>query len=125
MPELNLAKSEWHILNCLWERCPMTVMELAEALGDSLGWARSTTITNLKRMEAKGLVRSEAAGRGTRYYPAVEKRDAARTETKSFLERVYRGSVGLMLSAMADEKALTREEIAQLYDILRQAEEGQ
>lgn len=47
-----------------------------------------------------------------------------KSETRSFLDRVYRGSVGLMVSAMAEDNALTREEIDQLYAILKQAEEG-
>lgn len=125
MSELNLTRSEWYVLNYLWERAPMTVMELVSALGEKPGWSKSTSITTLTRMEAKGLIRPELVGRGKRYYPAVERQEAARTETRSFLERVYRGSVGLMVSAMADEKALTKEEIAQLYAILKQAEEGQ
>ena len=45
-------------------------------------------------------------------------------ETRSFLDRVYRGSVGLMMSAMARHQELSSEEIAQLREILREAEEG-
>ena len=54
----------------------------------------------------------------------MEQEQATRQETRSFLDRVYRGSVGLMMSAMTDGKTLSREEIDQLYDILRKAEEG-
>ena len=43
---------------------------------------------------------------------------------RSFLDKVYRGSVGLMVSSMVQDQALSREEIDQLYEILRQAEEG-
>lgn len=125
MPQLNLTNSEWYVLDCLWERSPMTVMQLVSALADRLGWAKSTTITTLRRMEEKGLVRCELAGRTRRYFPAVEQRQAAIRETRSFLDKVYQGSVGLMVSAMAQDQALTREEINQLYEILRQAEEGQ
>ena len=74
-------------------------------------------------MEEKGLVTAKAAGR-TRYYaPAVERQGAAARETRSFLDKVYQGSVGLMVSAMVEDRALSREEIDRLYEILRQAEE--
>ena len=53
---------------------------------------------------------------------AVEREKAARQETRSFLDRVYQGSVGLMVSSMAREKALTKEEIEELYAILKEAE---
>lgn len=124
MEELTLTNSEWYVMDCLWERAPRTVMELVSALGERLGWAKSTTITTLRRMEDKGLVRCEVKGRTRHYFPAVEREGAALRETRSFLDKVYRGSVGLMVSAMAQDKALTKAEIEELYDILKQAEEG-
>ncbi|OUQ78186.1 BlaI/MecI/CopY family transcriptional regulator [Flavonifractor sp. An100] len=124
MEEQVLTNSEWYVMDCLWQRSPMTVMELVAALGDKVGWAKSTTITTLRRMEEKGLVTVEVRDRAKHYTPALERDKAARRETRSFLDKVYRGSVGLMVSAMADEKALSRAEIEELYDILRKAEEG-
>ena len=123
MPGQNLTNSEWYILDSLWEQCPMTVMELAAAMSARVGWAKSTTLTVLSRMEAKGLIRCKVRGRSKECWPAVERQEAAQRETRSFLDRVYRGSVGMMLSAMTDVKALSREEIDELYAILRRAEE--
>ena len=118
------TQGEWNVLSCLWERAPMTAMELAAALEEKVGWAKSTTLTTLRRMEEKGLVKAEAVGRARHYTPAVERQGAAARETRSFLDKVYRGSVGLMVSSMVEDKALSRDEIDQLYEILRQAEEG-
>ncbi len=123
MADVKLNPSEWNVLNCLWERSPRTVMQIVGELERTVGWARSTTITTLHRMEAKGLVRCEQAGRGTAYVPLVERDRAALTETHSFLDRVYQGSVGLMMSAMAKQEGLTREQIAQLRAILDEAEQ--
>ena len=122
MEELTLTHSEWNVLDCLWDRSPMTVMELVAALRERVGWAKSTTITTLRRMEDKGLVRAEVRGRTRHYFPAVDRARAVRRETRSFLDRVYRGRGGLMVSAMARDQALTREEIDALYEILRRAE---
>ena len=125
MDNINLTNSEWYVLDCLWERSPMTVMELVAALGDRPGWAKSTTITTLRRMEDKGLVLCAVEGRTKHYTPAVRRENAVRGETRFFLDKVYRGSVGLMVSALAEDKALSRQEIDELYEILRRAEEGQ
>ena len=119
-----LTASEWNVLECLWEESPRTVMQLVARLGEKAGWAKSTTITTLRRMEEKGLVHCEIVGKGKSYTPAVEQEEATIQETKSFLNRVYRGSVGLMMSAMAQRQELSGEEIAELREILRQAEEG-
>lgn len=124
MEEIKLAASEWNILNCLWEHSPRTVMQIVGELEKTVGWARSTTITTLHRMEAKGLVRCEQAGRGTAYVPLVERDRAVLAETHSFLNRVYQGSVSMMMSAMAKQEGLSRDQIAQLRAILDDAERG-
>lgn len=124
MERTNLTGSEWNVLSCLWEQSPQTVMQLVARLGETVGWAKSTTITVLRRMEEKGLVRCEVVGKTKSYTPLVEQGKAEFAETKSFLERIYRGSVGLMLSAMTDRRQLSREEIAELRAILDKAEEG-
>ena len=125
MDNINLTNSEWYVLDCLWETSPMTVMELVAALGERLGWAKSTTITTLRRMEDKGLVHCDLEGRTKHYTPMVSRDRAARRETRSFLDKVYRGSVGLMMSALAEDQALSKAEIDELYEILRKAEEGE
>ena len=83
------------------------------------------TVTGLlNRMEEKGLVHCEISGKGKSYTPAVEQEQAEISETRSFLKRVYRGSVGLMISAMAQRQELSGDEIAELRAILDQAEKG-
>ena len=121
---VKLTASEWSVLDCLWENSPQTVMRLVAELSERVGWAKSTTITTLRRMEEKGLVRVEQAGRGKAYSPAVEREQAVTAETHSFLDRVYQGSVGLMMSAMAKRQELSPNEVAELRAILDQIEEG-
>lgn len=124
MGQTKLTGSEWSVLDSLWQESPQTVMQLVANLGKTVGWAKSTTITTLRRMEEKGLVHCKISGKAKSYTPAVEQEEAEVSETRSFLDRVYRGSVGLMMSAMAQRQELSREEIAELREILAQAEEG-
>lgn len=124
MEQTKLTASEWSVLDSLWRESPQTVMQLVANLGKTVGWAKSTTITTLRRMEEKGLVHCETVGKGKSYTPAVEQEKAEIQETRTFLDRVYRGSVGLMMSTMAQRQELSREDIAELREILRKAEEG-
>ena len=75
-------------------------------------------------MEEKGLVSVEQAGRSKSYTPAVEREQAVTAETRSFLDRVYQGSVGLMMSAMAKRQELSAVEVAELRAILDQIDGG-
>ena len=121
---VKLTASEWSVLDCLWENSPQTVMRLVAELSERVGWAKSTTITTLRRMEEKGLVRMEQGPRGKLYSPAVERERAVIAETHSFLDRVYQGSVGLMMSAMVKRQELSSDEVAELRAILDRIGEG-
>lgn len=119
----NLTGSEWSLMECLWENSPRSSMQVVDALRRRVGWSKSTTLTMLRRMTAKGLLKSTSEG-GTRLYsPNLQREDATARETKEFLDKVYRGSVSLMMSAIAEKQELSREEIDELYEILKRAEE--
>ena len=117
-----LTPTEWNLMECLWDRAPRTGREAVEYLEEKMGWSRSTTLTLLRRMTEKGFLRCEEREGVKVYWPQVLRADAAVRETDSFLERVYQGSVSMMVSAMTEKKALSRAEIDALYAILRQAE---
>jgi BlaI family penicillinase repressor len=121
-PAVTLSPSEWAVMEALWEN-PKTLMELVRELGKSQNWAKSTVTTMVRRMEEKGLLTYRRQGRAKLFSPTVTRETVAMGETFSLLERAYRGSVGLMFSAMTKKQALSAAEIQELRDILRQAEE--
>ena len=117
-----LSPSEWRGMECLWTG-PKTLMELVRALGDSAGWAKSTVTTMVRRLEEKGLIDYEQSGRAKVFRAALAREDAAAAEADSLLARAFQGSVGLLVSSLADRNSLTRADIDELYAILEQAEE--
>lgn len=118
---VNLSDSEWKLMNRLWEQAPRTIMELTAALREETGWGKNTVITMLSRLEGKGIVRYEEGLRAKRYFPILPQEDAVQAETETFLEKVYGGSLGLMMSAMVESRQLTESEIAELSAILEKA----
>lgn len=117
-----LSPSEWRVMECLWAG-PKTLMELVRALKDSAGWTKSTVNTMVRRMEEKGLIVHETAGRAKVFRAALAREDAAAAETDSLLARAFHGSVGLLVSSLVDRSSLTRADINDLYAILNKAEE--
>ena len=118
---VTLSASEWRVMECLWTG-PKTLMELVRLLKDSTGWAKSTVTTMVRRMEEKSLVIHEEAGRAQLFRPALGREDAAAAETDSLLERAFQGSVGLLVSSLADRGSLSKADIDELYEILDRAE---
>lgn len=121
---IDLTPSEWNLMECLWASAPRTGREAVEYMGKTVGWSRSTTLTMLRRMSEKGLISCDKQGELLTYSPMLRREDAATQETRSFIDRVYKGSVSMMVNAMTDRQELSREDIDALYDILRRAEEG-
>ncbi len=121
---VRLSEAEWKVMNVLWE-APQTITRLTRCFQETTGWTKHTIMTFLKRMEDKGAVYYEAGERAKLYYPKIERREAALLETEEFLERVFDGRMGLMLNTMVEQKALSGTEIAELYEILKRAEEAQ
>ena len=120
---VSLSNMEWKLMNQLWDAGPMTLMQLTRALEADTGWTKHTVITMLTRLEGKGAVRWEQAGRAREYYPVASREEARREETSGFLDRVYGGRLGLMVNALVEDHALTKEDIDELSEILRKAGE--
>ena len=107
--KVSLSDGEWKLMYKLWEEPSRTIAQLTAALQPETGWSKHTVITMLNRLEGKGAV-SHDGGTPRHYSATLAKEDAARAETRSFLDKVYGGRLGLMMSAMVDSRSLIPEE---------------
>ena len=121
---INLTTAEWNIMEGLWEKSPLTGREITDLMETRMGWNRSTTLTLLRRLEEKEAIESDDEGRKKLFLPIISREDAALQETEEFLDRVYNGSVSMMLSAMTKKQALSKSEIDELYAMLKELEGG-
>ena len=101
--EISIPNSEWLIMELLWDEAPMTVTQIAKAVEEKTGWAKSTTKTLIRRMTDKGLLRQKRAKPGSiPNYSAVR---SSLAETESLLSRLYNGSLGLMVNTLSIKRA--------------------
>lgn len=121
---INLTSAEWNVMECLWEKAPLTGRDATNMLEERMGWNRSTTLTLLRRLEEKGAIMSDSEGAKKTFRPIISREEAALQETENFLERVYKGSVSMMLSAMTKKQTLSKAEIDELYAMLKDMEGG-
>ena len=124
MEPINLTAAEWNIMECLWTSAPQTGRELTEKMEQQMGWSRSTTLTLLRRLVDKGIAVCNTEGTKNTFSPAICREEAAQQETQTFLDRVYQGSLSMLVSTMTQKKAVSRKELDELYALLRQIEEG-
>ncbi len=124
MKKSKLSESEWKILSLLWESEPMTITQITAALKPETDWSKSTVITLLGRMEEKNAIRYDRGKNARLYSSVLTREEAAVPETRSFLKRMYNGSLGLMLNSLASQGDLSPEEITELSAILENADKS-
>lgn len=119
-----LSEAEWHVLESLWADSPKVGSQIVADMEARKGWSRSTTLTMLRRMTEKGLLACDDSGKMKTYTSLVPREDAVKKETESFLNRVYQGSVSMLLNSFVKKQRLSAGEIKELREILDQAEEN-
>ncbi len=116
--KFSLNNSEWEIMECLWENSPKTIVQMVKEMKEKKDWAKSTTNTMIRRMEAKGLIFYEQGEKARLYFPKIKREEIAANEAQTLLHKVFHGQIGLMLSALVPQNNLTDEDIRELEDIL-------
>lgn len=121
--DLSLAPAEWSIMEYLWESAPHTGREVTDAMSERCGWNRSTTLTLLRRLEAKGAIGSNEGSGMKSFFPLVSRNNVAQGEAKSLLSRAYQGSLSLLVSSFVEKGDLSKREIDELRAVLEQLKE--
>lgn len=115
-----ITDAEWNVMELLWEKSPRNSQEIVAALEQSRGWKRATVVTLLSRLTAKGALNTEPQGNRFLYTPAVERSACVAKETRSFLDRLFGGTLRPLVAHVAEHHQLTKKDIAELKSLLDQ-----
>lgn len=115
--EINISESEWVVMEYLWKNPQTTISEIRKALSDT-GWSDSTIKTLVRRLVSKNAVAVNDEGVIFRYYPLISQQECRLKETKSFINRVYDGSVSMLVTNLAANSNLTEKETEELLSLI-------
>lgn len=115
-----LGEQELEVLRFVTERGPTTVREAVSGFGEPRGLARTTILTMMERLRAKGfLTRERATGDGSwAYAPAQKQADLMQSLVGDFVRKTLGGSVSPFVAYLADAKDLTDAEKARLRSLV-------
>lgn len=119
-PSVAITEAEWAIMELLWEKSPRTSQEIAAQLEQARGWKRATAVTLLARLAAKGALATEPQGNRFLYTPAVRRSACVADETRSFLDRLFGGTLRPLVAHCAEHHSLTKKDVAELKALLDQ-----
>ncbi len=117
-----ISESEWLVMRILWSEGPLTSNEIVEELREQTEWKPKTIKTLINRLMKKGAIEYTKKGRRYIYKAAVSETACVSTERRSFVRRVYGGTMKPMLAAFIEDAELSQEDITELKNILEQKE---
>ena len=116
---------EMQVLSVLWRRGPSTVREVLEAMPDDKERAYTTILTVMQVMERKGFVSHTTQGNANIYRPLITRQQVGRPLLKGLLSQVFGGSAVSVLQHLLAENKVSREELAEIKEIIADHEQRQ
>ena len=107
---ISISESEWQVMQAVWSGPPKTLPEILSSL-QATGWSKTTIQTYLARLVKKGALTTQRQGKGYLYYPALSQSQCQLEESKSFLHRVYGGSLSKMVLGFVESGTLSTQEL--------------
>lgn len=119
---VSISESEWVVMKIIWGNAPKTLPEIISGLKHT-EWSTTTVQTYLARLVKKGALATERQGKGYLYYPALSETDCQIAESRTFLNRVYDGSLSQMVKGFVKSGNLSADELNELKELILQQEE--
>lgn len=113
-----LCDSDYRFLTIVWDHAPVASGQLVRLCQNQLGWKKSTTYTQLKRLIDKGLVQNEQSV----VTPLVSRDQVQRQESSYFVDRTFNGSLPGFVAAFLGGRTISgaeAEELKRLIDAHR------
>ncbi|BFH62367.1 BlaI/MecI/CopY family transcriptional regulator [Paenibacillus azoreducens] len=113
----SITDAELEVMRVLWANpnCPSS--EIVKQMAELMEWSPNTTRTLLNRLvqkEAAGAKQEEGSKRAYLFYPIISEQEYLRSETKSFMKKLYGGALKPMLANFLQDKKLNAQEIEDL-----------
>lgn len=118
MEKPNISDAEWEVMKICWSmNAPFTANEIVNS-GEHTNWKPNTIKTLIGRLVKKGVLGYKEDGKNYVYHSLITEEECVKSESKSFLTRVFGGALKPMLVTFLQEEKLSREEIEELKRIL-------
>jgi predicted transcriptional regulator len=114
------SEAEMDILHIIWERQPISVREVHEALLEKKQVGYTTTLKQIQRMTEKGMLKKLGSGKSHQYEAVVQEEKVKQNLFQKFVNNTFKGSaMKLMMHALGNSEA-SKEEIEELEAFLKQ-----
>ena len=115
-----LTEAELRLMEVLWAKGPRTVQQVVDALPPDTPLAYNSVLTTIRILEKKGYVEHDKDGRAHIFKPVVARQEAARSEIRNLVRRMFRDSHELLVLNVLEEEQIDLAELKRLREMLKQ-----
>ncbi len=113
-----ISDSEYEIMKIIWANYPIKSQEIILQVDKENHWSEKTIKTLISRLLKKEAIKYTKDGKEYVYSPLLKESDYKHMETKSFLNRVYNGSLNAMVAHFITDEKVSQEELKELRELL-------
>jgi len=114
--------SELAVLQLLWEREPLSVKEIHEALSDEKDIVYTTVLKTLQVMLERGMVEREQVGRKHIYSAAISQENTQDQLLDTFLKSTFGGSAKSLVMRALGNYSTSKKDIEELKGLIESME---
>ena len=118
-----LSKGEMEVARAVWQLGQATVRQAHEAIPAARKMDFATVQTYLRRLEAKGYVRSSLSGHTRVYAPKVQSTMVIRETVEDLIDRLFGGEALPLMQHLIEDRGVNAAEISELRRLLDRLEE--
>lgn len=110
-----LGDKDKEFCEIVWATAPIRVKDLIALCAERLNWARSTTLTILRKFMDRGIFADE---KGI-VKVLISRDDFYSKQSNYYVDKYFKGSLPEFLAAFTSNKKMSSEEIEQLLTLVR------
>ena len=114
MKKFKFGRVQMRIMQVLWKKKRANAREITEALNEYEPIAHSTVQTLLRTLEKKSAIDHDIDERTFIFYPLVKNEKVIKDELGNFINHIFSGSAGCMVSHLVKNQYISPEELRKI-----------
>ncbi len=116
---IQISESELEVMKILWNIKSGTSSQIIEKLSITTDWKPKTIQTLITRLVAKGALKVDKSNKKSYIYsPNISENEYKNLASSSFLEKLYNGSINMMVASFIKNKKMSKDDIEELKNLL-------
>ena len=116
MEEVKLFDAEYRLMEIIWDNEPINSTQLVKIANKKLDWKKSTTYTVVRKLSDRKIIENKYAT----IKSLVDKESVLMSESKEFLDKMYKGSLKMFLVGFLNNNGISEEEAKELKKIINE-----